>query len=172
MNGARPRRLALIGKSGAGKSTVADIISQDYGIRRISTGSICREISRLLFGNENKASTQKIDDALTQIDPSIFFKAALRGAAEQERICVDSLRFAADYELARAQGFEIIRVTALNETRMRRLEARGQVFIPNVDGKHRSEVDLDTAAADFKIQNDGTEDEIRTALKLIFATPV
>ncbi|MBB3387215.1 cytidylate kinase [Rhizobium sp. BK609] len=148
---------------------MAEQISRDYGIRRISTGTICRQISMLLFGNEDKASTQRIDDALTQIDPSIFLQAALRGAAPEERVCVDSLRFAADYNLARAQGFEIIRVTASDETRTRRLAARGQVFNLDVDGRHRSETELDTAEADLTIHNDGTKNEIEAALRSIFS---
>lgn len=168
MTAARAGRFALIGKSGAGKSTVAEQIAQDYGIRRISTGTICRKISMLLFGNEEKASTQRIDDALTQIDPSIFLRAALRDAAPQESICVDSLRFSADYSFARDQGFEIIRVTASDETRTRRLAARGQAFNLDVDGRHRSETELDTAEADFTIHNEGTKDEIEAALRSIF----
>ncbi|MER8724372.1 AAA family ATPase [Mesorhizobium sp. M1027] len=169
MTAARAGRFALIGKSGAGKSTVAEQMGRDYGIRRISTGTICRQISMLLFGNQEKASTQRIDDALTQIDPSIFLRAALRDAAPEESICVDSLRFSPDYRLARDQGFEIIRVTASDETRTRRLAARGQVFNLAVDGRHRSETELDTAEADFTIHNDGKKDEIEAALRSIFS---
>ncbi len=172
MTSAGTRRFALMGKSGAGKSTVGEWISQHHGIRRISTGIICRQISQLLFGNEDKASTQKIDDALTQIDPSIFLQAALRGVAPEEKICVDSLRFAADYRLARAQGFEIIRVTASDETRARRLASRGQVFSLDIDGKHRSETELDIAVADFTVDNDGTKEEIKAALLSIFSRDV
>ena len=125
MTAFRIRKIALIGKSGAGKSTVAERIAQDYGFRRISTGTICRKISMLLFGNEDKASTQRIDDALTLVDPSIFLRAALREARPQEPICVDSLRFISDYNLARSQGFEIIRVTASDATRERVVLLRG-----------------------------------------------
>lgn len=172
MKAARARRLALIGKSGAGKSTVAEQISAGYGIRRISTGTICRQISMLLFGNEDKASTQRIDDALTKIDPSIFLRAAMRGTLPDEPICVDSLRFSADYGLARDEGFAIVRVTASDETRTRRLAARGQVFDLDVDGMHRSETELDQAEVDFTITNDGTKDEIEAALRAIFSRGV
>lgn len=161
------RRFALIGKSGAGKSTVADSIAQTYGIRRVSTGKICRAISMLLFGNEDKASTQRIDDALTLVDPSIFLRAALRDSKPQEPICVDSLRFASDYDLARSQGFEIIRVTASDVVRQRRLAARGQVFNISTDGMHRSETELDEALVDFTIHNDGTTEEIDNILRSV-----
>lgn len=169
MTPSRAGRFALIGKSGAGKSTVAEQIEREYGIRRISTGTICREISMLLFGNEEKASTQRVDDALTQIEPSIFLRAALRGIESEAAICVDSLRFLTDYDLARDEGFEVIRVIASDETRICRLTARGQAFNPDVEGRHRSETELDTAEADFTIHNDGTKGEIEAALRSIFS---
>ena len=167
MTALRIRRLALIGKSGAGKSTVADHIARAYGIRRVSTGTICRKITMLLFGNEDKASTQRIDDALTLVDPSIFLRAALRESELYEPICVDSLRFASDYDLARSQGFEIIRVLASDATREYRLAARGQVFNISTDGMHRSETDLDEAQVDFTIHNDGTPEEIDSILRSV-----
>lgn len=165
----RVRRFALIGKSGAGKSTVAEQISSNYGVRHISTGAICRQISMLLFGNDDKASTQRIDDALTPIDPSIFLRASLRDVQQDEPICLDSLRFSADYDLARYQGFEIIRVTASSEKRTKRLATRGQVFDLEIDGNHRSETELDFVSVDFTVLNDGTKDEIKDALRSIFS---
>lgn len=160
-------KFALIGKSGAGKSTAAEMIANRYRARRVSTGIICRQISSLLMGNEDKASTQKIDDALIKIDKSIFLKAALRGVAEDESICVDALRFKSDLELARERGFFVIRVTASDQLRSARLRARGQVFDMAVDGRHRSEIELDGSAADLEILNDGSLDTMRQALERI-----
>lgn len=164
------RKFALIGKSGAGKSTVANQIARLSGARRVSTGAICRSISKLLFANEDKTSTQRIDDALTIIDPSIFLKAALRDVKPDEAICVDSLRFASDYQIARSSGFEIIRVVASDKIRAIRLSKRGQVFNPDVDGRHRSETDLDDVLVDFTIENDGTEQAIEAAVRSILCT--
>ncbi|MGV1769357.1 hypothetical protein ACQZ6B_04190 [Agrobacterium vitis] len=160
-------RLALMGKSGAGKSTAAEMIAERYQIRRLSTGLICRQISQLLFGNEDKASTQKIDDALIKIDKSIFLKAVLRDVAPNESICIDSLRFKADFEIARELGFFIIRIGASDQLRLERLKSRGQVFDLTVDGLHRSEVELDEAAADLEIVNDGSLDTMKREVESI-----
>ncbi|MBY5707508.1 AAA family ATPase [Rhizobium leguminosarum] len=158
---------ALIGKSGAGKSTAAQMIAERYQARRVSTGAICRQISRLLMGDEDKASTQKIDDALIKIDTSIFLKAALRDVAQNESICVDSLRFESDVKIARERGFFVIRITASDQLRLERLKSRGQVFNLTIDGRHRSEVELDETPADLEIVNDGSLDNMRRAVDSI-----
>lgn len=151
----RPQRFALIGKSGSGKSEACRFLSESRGIRLIRTGAICRQIARLLFDNEDKRSTQILDDALTPIDSSIFLRAALRGVAPAEDLVIDALRFREDVALARELGFIVIRVVACDEIRLFRLVARGQVFDPETDGRHRSEVELDNAAVDLEIRNEG-----------------
>jgi dephospho-CoA kinase len=163
------RRLAVVGKSGAGKSTAAELIASIHGFRRVSTGVICRQIATSLFGNDHKASTQRIDDALTAIDSSIFLKAALRDIDPDERICVDSLRFNSDLEFARQEGFLVVRVVAPDGLRAKRLAERGQVFDPAVDGRHRSETELDGVEVDFEIVNDGSVETMKDAIAAIFA---
>ena len=162
-------RFALIGKSGAGKSTAAEMISDLYGARRVSTGVICRQISRLLIGNEDKASTQKIDDALRTIDQSIFLKAALRDIPDTDTICLDFLRFRSDLQIAREREFFVVRIAAPDEIRILRLKERGQVFDQGVDGCHRSETELDDAEVDFVIHNDGSREAMRLAVEKILA---
>ncbi|PCH69245.1 MAG: hypothetical protein COC12_09360 [Rhodobacteraceae bacterium] len=158
------RRFALIGKSGVGKSTVAMLLKLHYGAHRVSTGQICRKIAHLLFGNEAKESTQRIDDALTQIDPSIFLNAALLSAPIDQSICVDSLRFKSDMAKARQSGFTIVRIVAAESTRLQRLSDRGQEFDPAVEGLHRSETELDQAQVDHTITNDGNIAALETVV--------
>ena len=157
-------RFALIGKSGSGKSEAGQILNDQLGLRIVKTGTICRHISKMLFGNEDKHSTQRLDDVLTTIDSSIFVRAALRDVETDEMFVIDSLRFSSDLELARDHGCTIIRVVADDTIRVRRLKARGQVFDLNTDGKHRSEVELDDVQVDHVILNNGTQDDLRKRL--------
>jgi len=162
-----PVRFALIGKSGSGKSRAAAILSDILGVRHIKTGAICRQIARLLFDNENKQSTQRLDDALTGIDPSIFLRAALRSTSPEEGFVLDALRFRSDLQLARDCGCLLIRLVAPEAMRVARLQARGQAFDPIVDGAHRSEVELDDVKVDFAIVNDGEFDLVQRELSEI-----
>jgi len=156
-----PGRFALIGKSGSGKSEVGMILQDSLGLRIIKTGTICRQISRMLFGNEDKRSTQLLDDALTSIDASIFVRAALREVRTEEMFVIDALRFSSDLQIAQARGCTIIRVVADDSTRSRRLKARGQEFNLGTDGQHRSEVELDDAPVDHVIVNDHSLEVLR-----------
>ena len=159
-----PTRFALVGKSGSGKSEVGVILNGQLGLRIIKTGTICRMIAKMLFGNEDKRSTQKLDDVLTTIDPSIFLRAALRDVGLEEMFVIDALRCASDLGLAQDYGCTVIRVVADDSIRLRRLKARGQEFNLDTDGRHRSEVELDDAQVDHVIANNGTLDDLRRLL--------
>ena len=160
----RRQRYALVGKSGSGKSEAGRFLSESRGIRLIKTGSICRQIARLLFDNEDKRSTQLLDDALTTIDASIFLRAALRGVHPDESFVIDSLRFHEDLAIAREAGCMVIRIVASDEIRLCRLVARGQAFDPETDGRHRSEVELDDAPVDLEIRNDSGKSALTVQL--------
>lgn len=159
-----PIRFALLGKSGSGKSQAGAIISDRFGLRHIKTGTICRQIAQLLFANEDKSSTQRLDDALTQIDPSIFLRATLRNVEAREGFVVDALRFRSDLAIARDFGCRTIRIVAPGAVRLARLQSRGQVFDPVLDGRHRSETELDDAEVDFEIVNDADLAKLTAAL--------
>jgi hypothetical protein len=60
-------------------------------------------------------------------------------------------------------------VTASDEIGTRRLATRGQIFVLDVDGKHRSETELDQRAVDFTIHNVGKEYEIEAGLRSIMS---
>ena len=159
-----PGRFALIGRTGAGKSEVAQILGELRGCQIVKTGRICRQVSKLLFGNEDKRSTQLLDDVLTPIDASIFLKAALRDINIDLPTVIDSLRFTSDFKLAGEMGFRIIRVAAPEHQRNLRLTERGQVFDPTRNGNHRSEIELDHVPVLFTLVNDGSREELRERL--------
>jgi 5'-deoxynucleotidase YfbR-like HD superfamily hydrolase/predicted kinase len=160
-------QVALIGKSGVGKSTVAKLLNYHAGTERVSTGSICRQIAMLLFGNDDKSTTQTLDDALTKIDPSVFLNAALQAAPAGRPICLDSLRFKSDYDIARRRGFTIVRVTAPDEVRVARLAERGQKFNLMKDGSHRSEIELEQMEVDYTVENSGDIDALEGSVRAL-----
>jgi dephospho-CoA kinase len=61
----------------------------------------------------------------------------------------------------------ILRITAPDEERVHRLRVRGQVYNPDVDGLHRSEVELDGVIVDKTIENDGVIDALRSEISSI-----
>lgn len=157
-------RYALLGKSGAGKSEVAKCIRDHTGGDIVKTGRICREIAVLLFGDDSKSNTQRLDDVLTGLDSSIFLKAAMRPYLAASPLIIDSLRFLSDLEIAKAQRCVTIRVIAPDDLRFRRLASRGQVFDPKANNCHRSETELDGVQTDWVVENDGDFEALRQAV--------
>jgi adenylate kinase family enzyme len=73
-------KIALSGNSGSGKSSVARYLVERHGYLHASTGQICRRISALLFGNEDKTSLNRVSEAVRTIDKNLLIHAALRNA--------------------------------------------------------------------------------------------
>jgi dephospho-CoA kinase len=156
--------IALIGKSGAGKTTVADMLASELRVQRLRTGEVCRKIAQLLFGSDSKDNTQLLDDALTQIDSAIFVKAILRDKTLWSNGCVlDSLRFKADFDEVKKLGFVTIAVSASRQLRNSRLIQRGQEFSA-ISENHRGEMELSAAMADYEIINESTLPELKDSV--------
>jgi cytidylate kinase len=148
-------KIALSGRSGSGKTTVADYLVSKYGYSPCSTGSACRDLCRNLFGSESKAILNQVTDALKAIDPDVWLRAALLSFEEGKPAVFDSMRFANDYAYLQIRGFQMWRVEAPLKIRLARMQRRGQV-VSLQDDDHPAERELDTYRFDQVLDN--TED--------------
>jgi len=150
-----PVKIALSGTSGSGKGTVAKILVEQHNFVRASTGDICRQISQLLYGNEDKKNLNSISAAINQIDNSIFINAALRNI-KNDKIVFDSIRYRSDMLTLKKLGFVIWRVEASIDIRKDRLKGRAQVIVED-DFYHASEIELDDCIFDATILNNNND---------------
>lgn len=148
--------IALSGKSGCGKTTIANYLIDRHDFVKCNTGKICRNICNILFGSEAKELLNKVTDAMKLIDENIWLKKALSEIECNKFIVVDSMRFKNDYLHLKTNGFFLIRVECRHDLLLERLEKRGQVINYGEDFKHSSEVDLDDLQFDYKINNDSS----------------
>jgi dephospho-CoA kinase len=146
------RNIALSGKSGSGKTSVAEYLVKEHGYTRRSTGAACREVCNRLFGGESKAILNSVTDALKAVDPDVWLRAALSGVEGNMPAVFDSMRFATDYAYLKGQGFETWRVEAPQAIRLARMERRGQVVKPE-DDEHPVETELDKHEFDRFVDN-------------------
>ena len=148
-------RIALVGRSGAGKTTIASFLHDNYGFAVCSTGLRCRVLAREFFGTESKLVLNQVTDAMRRIDPAIWLKLALRQlSGEETKIVIDSARFWDDYLHAKSRGFVVWRIECPTEIRLARLASRGQQYSLADEG-HRAEWELDSVAADSVVDNSG-----------------
>lgn len=138
--------IALFGRSGSGKTTMAEWLISQHGYQRCSTGSVCRRICRTLFDSEARSILNHVTDAMKAIDGSVWLRAALAQATTNQPIVFDSMRFREDYDFLVMRGsFRAWRITAPTALRNERLRLRGQCFDAATDECHPSEHDLDCA---------------------------
>ncbi len=134
--------VALMGRSGAGKTMVAKLLVTDFGYHRCSPGDICRQVCRIIFGGEDREVMNWVTDLLKQIDDMVWLKAALSNAPADRPLVYDSMRFRGDYEYLTSLGFLPWRVESPQEVRHARMRERGQVFSAESDEDHALETEL------------------------------
>lgn len=147
--------IALYGRTGSGKTTVAEVLVEEYGYSHRKTGAACRALCLDLFGSEDKALLNKVTDALRGIDPAVWLRAAIRDSRQDtgRPIVLDSIRFRPDYQYVVERDFVTIRITAPSGARVERLAGRGQEFDVLRDDLHPAEIELSSEAFDYTIDN-------------------
>lgn len=144
--------IALAGRSGSGKTTVAEYLVRRHFYFRCSTGDVCREVCRILFGSESRGTLNKVTDALKSIDDQVWLKAALRKAPPGVPVVFDSMRFDVDYDFLVTRGYQPWIVQAPKEVRWARMQDRQQDFDAS-DEEHRVESEIEGRSFDVLLSN-------------------
>lgn len=151
--------LGLMGKAGSGKTTVAELLSEFVGYKRLSLAGPLKDIAAQLWGDEartDRGKLQKLGVAVREIDEDSWVNLLVRSASEQSApVVVDDVRFPNEYWGLKAAGFYIVEVRADRHTRIERLQANGK-WQSEEQLEHISETALDDGQkfpADFVIGN-------------------
>lgn len=167
-------RVALSGRSGAGKTEIATYLHDVHKFEVCHSGRYIRNLARELFDTEAKDVTNRLTDCINSIQQGAVLKAAIRRVVDNPGVSlvVDSLRFPEDYEFVRSAGMVLWRVEAPTEVRLRRLASRGQIYNPATDELHATETALEGFSFDRVIKNEGpTLNDLHRELQSILAQP-
>ena len=149
-------RIALSGKSGAGKTELANALCSKLGIQRCSTGDIYRQIATIVFGEVTKEDMNALTKALRGMDPFCVLEAALRRNDNQKGVVLDSVRFKDDALHLRSLGFLLVRIESGTTVRHTRMRSRGEVFIPSRLEADETETDIDDLDFDVILANESS----------------
>lgn len=161
--GKPPKRLAIIGKMGAGKSTVASLLKNRYGYKELAFATPIKEIAKNLFFMEKKdrALLQDIGQALRSVRDTVFVDYLIKNIPEGEAVIVSDVRQKNEYEALKKAGFIFVRINCDLNERIYRIEQRDGIVVDKVYMErlnHISENDLDDVKADLEINNSKRKD--------------
>lgn len=166
--------LAVIGKMGAGKTTIAEWLVAGAGYTRGSFAAKLKDIATLIWGLDaltDRDKLQRLGTAVRDIDEDAWVNLAIRQMESQRRtspvysrFVVDDCRFPNEYWKLKEQGFLVLRVVADEDLRVQRLEKIGKLQ-DRSQLHHISETALDEFDADYTVTNEGTDHELFNQLR-------
>lgn len=165
--------VAIFGKAGAGKSTVASILHAKCGYSVIPLAGPLKDIAAELWGDPARTSRhllQSLGVAVREIEEDTWIDLLLTSVRQEDRpVACDDVRFPNEYNALRRAGWRFVRVECDLDTRITRLRANGKLTDLEQLG-HVSETALDGWPADHVIHNEADtpreelEDQLYTIL--------
>ncbi len=164
--------IALIGKAGSGKDTLADYLVTRYGYTRLAFADKVKEIARDLFGMESKdrALLQAIGVKMREVRPTVWLDYIFRKAETGGPYVITDCRFKNEYDACKKRRWTAVRVITRDGVRFTRLQQRDGEFDPGAMG-HISETDLDGVHSDYLITNNGSLEELHLKANALMALP-
>lgn len=159
-NANKPTRIALLGRAGSGKDTLAGYAILYYDFRALAFADELKRHAYALFGGYDRekprALLQRFGGMCREIDDEVWVRALMRNV-ELERdkpIVVTDCRHWNEYEALKNAGFTFVRVEAPESQRIQRMTDRGDQF-DKAALEHETERNIDEMAAQYTIDNSG-----------------
>lgn len=156
--------IAISGRIGAGKSTVAAEVAARLNCKSTSFGNFVRQVAASRGVQADRQELQKIGEELVTADPLAFCRAVLSSAdwKPNETIVLDGLRHVAVLELLREiaapQPVILVHLSATEDERAERLLQRRPTDLLSTVEAHSTEQDVIRKLfqlADIRIETTG-----------------
>jgi hypothetical protein len=163
MSGVKLPHIAFIGKAGAGKSTAADILVERFGYEKLSFAA---PLKAGCATQTDRSLLQRVGHGVRALHEDFWVNLFLAEVERREvvvgygehvlppRFVVDDCRYPNEVQALKAHGFVIVRIAALQQTRIDRLKQNGKLQDED-QLNHESETALDEFHADYYLRNEG-----------------
>ena len=161
-------KIAITGKQCAGKTTVADILLEEFGGEKIKFIDKLYQVNDLLGVPKNRGFMQDMGEAVRKYFGQDYFTKDFqkRAVESNNNLICDDLRKKVEFEAAKQAGFIMIYIESTEDNRKARAKRLGLDFIEN----HPAEQEITALKdkCDFIIENNGTIDELKEKVLKIF----
>lgn len=124
-------KIALVGKAGSGKDTVANILKEQYDIEAMALVDPIYKIANDLFKMQGKDRQllRDIGKSLRAIDDYVFIKYLVdRVNHTSKDVIVTDVRLLKEYNRLRNEGFKFIILETDDENRYNRIKLRDSII--------------------------------------------
>lgn len=166
-------KIAIFGKIRSGKDTLGKILIDEYGFTKKAFAEGIGEIIEKYFpdafkGGKPRQHYQVIGQALRTLDPNVWVNYLLNNIKNLkcENIVITDGRQLNEAKRLKEEGFLIVKVTADEELRLKRMQQLGDVF--NEEAlQHETELNVDLIEPDIEIFNNESIEHLREAANKI-----
>ena len=170
-------KIAVVGKMRSGKDTLGRYFIDNEGCFKMAFGDAIKKIAHEYFpelveqGKPRKLY-QKIGQEFRKFDPEVWVKALARDkafleSAGIENYIITDVRQINEYEYLKKEGFTVIKVEAIDETRKERIMLSGDVFEAE-DFYHETETTVDLIPYDYLITNNDTLESFMEQVNFVY----
>jgi dephospho-CoA kinase len=175
--------IGIIGQSGSGKDTFAELLVSAHGYTHISLSAKMRELAKELYGSEVQLSREEssrfADELRSKHGPTYLVDSVLTGAPSH-RVVLSGIYGTDEAEKVRAAGGAIVGIIAPDEIRYERIKQRGEFRDQAISsfGQFRMQAQRELGGgafkgrvtikdADYTLTNNATLDEFERQATLL-----
>ena len=136
-------RIALIGKMGSGKTTIAEIMCKYHGYKKMSFGDKVKNVCTDLFNMDykNRELITSVAEKMKEISPDVWVnyvinKINIEDPNYKGNWVIDDCRFPNEYDKLKEIGFNFIYVYVDENTQLKHLKNKYTDYLDHISLKN------------------------------------
>lgn len=163
-------KIALVGKAGVGKDTLAAYAEAVYGFKKFAFADALKRFDQELFGpteGKNRKRLQEFGQFCRSIDPDVWVKQLHKKLSHYGgHTIITDVRQWNELKYCQDNGFVIVKIVADDLVRLGRMKKRGDQFTLE-DLNHETETQMDSFPFDYFVDNNGDFHSLSTQFDYI-----